>query len=195
MNTINPYILLTMFAIFTISPISNAAESEEKSTAESEASKEETTATSLWGDLKEAASDATDKVSTMSSELADGTVGGYDIAAEYSEEVFDDFVNGVETNIEALEKMGFVVTDLYVGVGLVPTVSLKITKVADVSEEKQQAILKESGNSAVLSYALKKLNQAYSMEIGVYQIKAVRMDLSLPPKTSVHFIKTVETDE
>jgi len=193
----NLSILLTLFSVLSISPVSHAVEKEDKQSAENSESKEpeSATTTSLWGDLKEAASDATDTVSTMSSELADGTVGGYDIAAEYSEEVFDDFVNGVETNIEALEKMGFVVTDLYVGVGLVPAVSLKITKVSDVSEEKQQAILKESGNSAVLSYALKKLNQAYSMEIGVYQIKAVRMDLSLPPKTSVHFVKSVETDK
>ena len=189
-----------MFGLLAVSPFSYAAEKQQQSAPESESPKDETaatptTATSLWGDFKEVASDASEKVSTLGSELADGGIDGYDIAALYSEEVFDEFVQGVEKNIEALEKMGFVVTDLYVGVGLVPSVSLKITKVADVPLEKQQAFLKESGDSAVLSYALKKLNQAYSMEIGVYQIKAVRMDLSLPPKTSVHFVKTIETEK
>ena len=189
-----------MFGLLAVSPFNYAAEKQQQSAPESESPKDETaatptTATSLWGDFKEVASDASEKVSTLGSELADGGIDGYDIAALYSEEVFDEFVQGVEKNIEALEKMGFVVTDLYVGVGLVPSVSLKITKVADVPLEKQQAFLKESGDSAVLSYALKKLNQAYSMEIGVYQIKAVRMDLSLPPKTSVHFVKTIETEK
>ena len=185
-----------MFGVLVASPFSYAAEEEQQQSApKSETSATPTTATSLWGDFKEAASDASEKVSTLGSELADGGIDGYDIAALYSEEVFDEFVQGVEKNIEALEKMGFVVTDLYVGVGLVPSVSLKITKVADVPLEKQQAFLKESGDSAVLSYALKKLNQAYSMEIGVYQIKAVRMDLSLPPKTSVHFVKTIEAEK
>jgi len=196
LKNINLYILLTMFGVLVASPFSYAAEEEQQQSApKSETSATPTTATSLWGDFKEAASDASEKVSTLGSELADGGIDGYDIAALYSEEVFDEFVQGVEKNIEALEKMGFVVTDLYVGVGLVPSVSLKITKVADVPLEKQQAFLKESGDSAVLSYALKKLNQAYSMEIGVYQIKAVRMDLSLPPKTSVHFVKTIEAEK
>jgi len=196
LKTITQYnLLILLIAIFAFSP-SYAAETPAENSSEKIESienkskqAEPTTASSLWGDFKEAASDASEKVSTLSSELADGGIDGYDIAAQYSEAVFNEFVEGVEKNIAALEKMGFVVTDLYVSVGLIPAISLKITKVADVPLEKQQAILKESGNSAVLSYALKKLNQAYSMEIGVYQIKAVRMDLSLPPKTSVHFVK------
>ena len=69
-------------------------------------------------------------------------------------------------------------------------VSFKISKVKEVSLEEQKAILEESGDNSVLSYAMNKLNKAYNMKMGDYQIKAVRMDLSLPPRTSVHFVKS-----
>ena len=95
--------------------------------------KDSTTASSLWIDLKQAASGASDKVSSMGSELGREAVESYDEAAQYSETMFDDFMLGLDANIIALEKMGYVVTDLYIGIELIPSVSFKISIVTPIS--------------------------------------------------------------
>lgn len=180
----------TAVSLFIISLNCIADPSDNKNSEDEQVeNSDSTTVSSLWGDLKQAASGASDKVSSMSSELSRDAVNNYDAAAQYSETMFDDFMVGLDVNIMALEKMGYVVTDLYIGVELIPSVSFKISKIKEVSLEEQKAILEQSGNNSVLSYAMEKLNTAYSMKMGDYKIKAVRMDLSLPPRTSVHFIK------
>jgi len=191
LNKIIKFCFLPVVVLLIVTSLSCAAEpSENNKVDEDKVEKNESpTVSSLWGDLKQAASSASDSVSSMGSEFSRDAIESYDEAAQYSESMFDDFMLGLDANIIALEKMGYVVTDLYIGIGLIPSVSFKISKIKEVPLEEQKAILKESGNNSVLSYAMDKLNKAYSMKMGEYQIKAVRMDLSLPPRTSVHFIK------
>jgi len=184
--TKNGLIIGLLVGISMTSSYSSAEEKEESEQAEEQAEQE----SSLWGDLKKVANGASDKVTEMSADLSADASNNYDQAAAYSETVFNEFMQGVDTNIDALEKMGYVVSDLYISVDLIPAVSFRISKMSDVPLETQKIILKESGNNAVLSYAMKKLNKAYSMKMGDYKIKAVKMDLSLPPRTSVHFVKS-----
>ncbi len=192
MNKLINSLFLAAVLLLFVTSLSCAAElSEIDKTDEDKVEKSEsTTVSSLWGDLKQVASGASDKVSSMSSELGRDAVESYDEVAQYSETMFNDFMLGLDANIIALEKMGYVVTDLYIGIEIIPSVSFKISKIKEVPLEEQKAILKESGNNSVLSYTIDKLSKAYSMKMGEYQIKAVRMDLSLPPRTSVHFIKS-----
>lgn len=192
MNNVIKYILFSAgVSLCVISLNCDAEQSEGKKTeAEQTENSESSTVSSLWVDLKQAASGATEKVSSMSSELSQDAIKGYDEATQYSETMFNDFMIGLDANIIALEKMGYVVTDLYIGVELIPSVSFKISKTKEVSLKEQKAILIKSGDNSVLSYAMNKLNKAYNMKMGDYQIKAVRMDLSLPPRTSVHFVKS-----
>lgn len=190
MNNFIKYILILAAASPVVISLNCGADSAKSKKSEEELENtESTTASSLWIDLKQAASGASDKASTMSSELSRDAIESYNKAAQYSETMFNDFMLGLDANIMALEKMGYVVTDLYIGIELIPSVSLKISKIKEVPFEKQKSILEESGNNSVLSYAMEKLNTAYGMKMGDYKIKAVRMDLSLPPRTSVHFVK------
>lgn len=142
---------------------------------------------SFWSNVKQTAQSAATNVSEKAKSLSAGASDSVSEFGEYSDQAFEDFMLGVEQNIQVLEKMGYVVTDLYIGVDLVPSVSFRIAKVTEVDLDKQQKLLAEQDNR-VLKYIVEKLNSAYAMEFGDYQIKAVKMDLGLPPKTSVHFI-------
>ncbi|TQV86472.1 hypothetical protein [Aliikangiella coralliicola] len=157
-----------------------------------EKQQEENKSDSLWQQISSATADASKKVGDITTNLAGDANEQYKAFEGYTEQVFSDFVNSIDANVKTLEKLGYVVTDLYIGVELIPSVTLRLRRVKEVSETEQTSILQETGGNAVLSYAVEKLNQAYTKEVAGYRIKAVRLSLGLPPNTSIHFEKIVE---
>ena len=165
-------------------------ESESKSKTDSEIESNSDSSTSLWGQITKITKDATETVSQKASNISLDAKENYHEIAAYSNETFNDFMLRVDENVATMEKLGYVVTDLYIGVDLIPSVSMRVTRVSEVLPEQQKKILEQSENNGVLKYIMSKLDKAYSIEVGNYAIKAVKFDLSIPPRTSVHMIKS-----
>jgi hypothetical protein len=144
---------------------------------------------SLWSEISTGAQSLTDSTLEKAGELSGNISQAYDNAITFSKESLNSFLVSLDESVILMEKLGYDITDVYINAGVVPDLAFKVARVKAISLQAQCEILQAQGNGVVMKYIVKRLNQAYAMEVKGYHIKDVKIRLTLTPGATVHFVR------
>ncbi|MEX2212639.1 MAG: hypothetical protein WD768_00840 [Phycisphaeraceae bacterium] len=85
---------------------------------------------------------------------------------------------------------GFVMGDVSIEVGLLPSVAVEFLVKDRVSDEKKVEMLEKHEDRKILTAVLKALFAAQEMDVAGYKLERVEMKVSLSPKTKLVFVLT-----
>jgi hypothetical protein len=109
-----------------------------------------------------------------------------DSISSFGLEKLNDIWDTINESSETLLEVGYTITDIILSVQLPPTLAISFTRVDNVSEEQEKAILEANKDKKVLSLILKALSKANHFEkqlkSGVYAFIGLQIKIgaSLP---------------
>lgn len=167
-------------------------EQKESERLENESNENNPKEQSIWSDISSSAKSLTDSTLEKADQLSTGIGNVYDDAVILSKDSLNSFLDQMDESVILMEQLGYDITDVYMGVGLIPDLSFKVARVKVLSKEQQNEILKKQEVGLVMDYIVNKLNQAYDMKVKGYHIKDVKIRAALSPGATVHFVKNLE---
>jgi hypothetical protein len=194
-------VLITLSGVLFISSVALAQSdnqtSEENTQKEKELVKADTNENkpkerSIWSEIGSSAKSLTDSTLEKADQLSTGVGNIYDDAVTLSKDSLNGFLSEMDESVILMEQLGYDITDVYMGVGIIPDLSFKVARKRALSKEQQAEILKEQKVGVVMDYILNKLNEAYDMKVKGYHIKDVKIRVALSPGATVHFVKNLE---
>ncbi|WMX12122.1 hypothetical protein [Aureispira sp. CCB-E] len=103
-----------------------------------------------------------------------------------------DVVNDVVAVLPLLEQAGYRTNEFKIGIALAPVIEVSFSKMAEVPEEKLEALKKEYENKKMFNMILSMLNTANSLsrklEADDFSFHETVVEITVPPKVSLRYI-------
>ena len=112
---------------------------------------------------------------------------------EASAEKLSTFVNDILGLAPLIEATGFNMKEVFVDIGIPPSIAIAFTKEKDVAPEQIEKILEENKDKDMLKFIVRGLQKADSLQKGMnlsqYKFSELHMKLGLPPDLTLKFIR------
>ena len=106
-------------------------------------------------------------------------------------DMINSLVADINSALPILSEHGYKMNEFEIELGLVPSIKPHFLIAEELTDEKQEEILKEIGNNKIATLLVKSLAQAgklqKSIKVGELKFAEVEIEASVPPKVTLKF--------